>query len=138
MITQTTHRTRLVLADRRPRVRFALRTLLERQPGIEVVGEAMNAETLVAHLMRAHPDVLLLDWRLEAKATAGLVAALRRCCPNLYLIVLSGRPEERREALAAGVDAFVSKMDPPNRLLETVQRVKRTEAALIDLSVCTQ
>jgi DNA-binding NarL/FixJ family response regulator len=37
--------------------------------------------------------------------------------PNLLVVVLSGRPEVRREALAAGADAFVSKVDPPERLL---------------------
>jgi DNA-binding NarL/FixJ family response regulator len=131
MITETAHSTRLVLADRRPRVRFALRTLLERQPGIEVVGEAENVETLLAQSKSACPDVLLLDWRLAAKASVDLVTLLRRCCPNLYLIALSGRPEEQGEALAAGADAFVSKIDPPSRLLETVQSAHRAEAELV-------
>ena len=129
MITETVHSTRLVLADRRPRVRFALRTLLERQPGIEVVGEAENVETLLAQSKRACPDVLLLDWRLASRASVDLVTVLRGCCPNLTLIALSGRPEEQGEALAAGVDAFVSKIDPPSRLLETLQSVHRAEAA---------
>ena len=35
-------------------------------------------------------------------------------------VALSGRPEERQVALDAGVDAFVSKADPPERLLATI------------------
>ena len=39
---------RILLADGQPRVRFAMRVLLERQPGVEVVGEAVDAEDLLA------------------------------------------------------------------------------------------
>ena len=88
MMTQTAYRTHLVLADRRPRVRFALRTLLERQPGIEIVGEAADAETLLAELERGCPDVLLLDWRQKRPATVDLAAALLCWFPTLYMIAL--------------------------------------------------
>ena len=119
----------ILLADNQPKVRFGLRVLLERQPGLKVVGEATDAEGLLAQMEADCPDLVLLGWSLPGLAKAdpsassgqGLLSALRRICPDVYVIVLSGRTEARRAALDAGVDAFVSKCDPPERLLAAIE-----------------
>jgi len=113
---------RVLLADDRPKTRFALRLLLERQPGIQVVGEAADAEELLVRAKAACPDVVLLDWELPNLAPdGGSLSALRGVCSPIVVIALSGRPEARMRALAAGADAFVSKADPPERLLAAVR-----------------
>jgi DNA-binding NarL/FixJ family response regulator len=111
---------RILLADNQPEVRFGLRVLLERRPGFEVVGEAVGAVDLLAQAEAGCPDLVLLGWELPGLARNDLPSALRRVCPNLRVIVLSGRPEARRVALTAGADAFVSKADPPERLLAAI------------------
>ena len=111
---------RILLADDQSNVRFALRALLERQPGAQVVGEAANAETLLSQVSTACPDLVLLNWGLPGMAADELPPALREACPDLAVIVLSGQPEARRAALAAGADAFVSKTDPPEELLAAI------------------
>jgi DNA-binding NarL/FixJ family response regulator len=111
---------RILLADAQTRVRFALRVLLERQSGFEVVGEATSAEDLLARAAVSCPHVVLLDWNLAGTAGARLLLALRRDCPDVAIIVLSGRPEASRAALAAGADAFVSKGNPPEHLLASI------------------
>jgi DNA-binding NarL/FixJ family response regulator len=111
---------RILLADHRSEVRYALRALLGQRPGLNVVGEAVDANTLMAHVGIACPDLVLLDWRLHGLAALNLLPALRGICPKVVVIALSGRPEERQAALDAGVDAFVSKADPPERLLATI------------------
>jgi DNA-binding NarL/FixJ family response regulator len=111
---------RILLADDQPKVRFAMRALLERQPGLKVVGETINAENLLAQAETVCPDLVLLDWELPGMAAADLLTVLRAACPDLYVIALSGRPEAYRAALKAGADAFVSKVDPPERLLRAI------------------
>jgi DNA-binding NarL/FixJ family response regulator len=118
---------RILLADGQPRVRFALRVLLERQPGWQVMGEAADVRSLLAQMDTACPDLVLLDWGLPGRAVADLLPALRRACPDLAVIALSGRPEVRRAALAAGADVFVSKADPPERLLAAILSVEERE-----------
>ena len=113
---------RILLADDQPKVRFALRVLLERQPGLEVVGEAVNALDLVAQAQLTCPDLVLLSWELPGQATSELLSALRSACPDLVVISLSGRLEERRAALTAGVNAFVCKCDSPERLLKVIEK----------------
>jgi len=110
-------RMRVLLADDQPRVRFALCVLLEQQPGLKVVGEASDAQDLLAQAQVTRPDLVLLAWELPGLAAAGSLPALRRICPNLFVITLSGRPAARRAALAAGADAFVVKGDAPDELL---------------------
>ena len=55
---------RIMVADYQLKVRFALRTLLSRQPGVEVAGEAATAEELLAQVPKTQPDLVLLQWRL--------------------------------------------------------------------------
>ena len=111
---------RILLADGRPKVRFALRVLLERQPGLEVVGEASDACQLLTQVGEISPDLVLLGWELPGLAAPESLSSMRDVCPGLSVIAMSGRPEARQVALAAGADGFVSKVDPPDRLLAAV------------------
>ncbi len=113
---------RILLADSQPRVRFALRVLMAQQPGVTDVAEVADAAALVAELCAGQADLLLLDWDLPGLAEAGGLRALRQAVPQLGVVCLSGRPGARRAALAAGADAFVSKSDPPERLVDAVRR----------------
>ena len=110
----------ILLADNQPRVRLGLRVLLERQSGLSVIGEVTNAQDLLVQAKVGRPDLVLLGWSLPGLAKADLLPALRSVCPESSVIALSGRPEARRAALAAGADAFVYKCDPPERLLAAI------------------
>ena len=121
---------RVVLADDQSRVRSALRLLLEQQPELEVVGEAAQAEGLLVQVKALCPDLVLLDWELPGLQTVSLLPALRDLCPHLRVVALSGRPEARQAALDAGVDAFVSKGNPPEQLLAAVCRGTMDDAPL--------
>jgi DNA-binding NarL/FixJ family response regulator len=107
----------VLLADDQAEVRSALRFLLEQEPGMHVVGEAAEARDVLAQDAATQPDLVLLDWELPGPPAADLLPALRFRCHRTIVIALSGRPEARQEALDAGVDAFVSKGEPPDRLL---------------------
>ena len=111
---------RVLLADDQPKVRFALRVLLDRQEGLEVVGEAGDAENLLALAEVTHPDLVLLGWELPGLVTERTLSALHELCPGMPVIALSGRPEARQAALAAGVKTFVSKTDLPECLLMAI------------------
>ena len=115
---------RIVLADTRTNVRFALRALLRHRVESEVVGEAANAEELVSEVNRLRPDLVLLDWDLPGRGT-DLLPDLRRLYPGLHVIVLGVRAEARVSALMAGADAYVSKTEPPEHLVAALWRAER-------------
>lgn len=114
--------TKLILADDNPATRSALAFILNQRLGLGIAGEAASMEELL-RVLRAAPveaGLLVLDWELPGLSQAGGVAALRALRPNLRIVALSARAGAREEALAAGADAFVSMVEPPEMLLAAV------------------
>jgi len=118
---------RVLIADDQPQVRSALRLLLKQEPGVTVVGEAEDTQQALELAAGQRPDLVLLDWELPKNAGQRLLPALRARCPRVTVVALSGRPEARQAALDAGADAFVSKGDPPERVLATVKNCIREQ-----------
>jgi DNA-binding NarL/FixJ family response regulator len=114
---------RILLADEGEMTRFALTALLEQQPGWIVVGEIDAAKKLLPKVEETNPDVVLLSWNLPKLRHEELISELASNFPGIAVIVLSGRPEMRPQAIAAGASAFVSKAEPPDRLLEAVKAI---------------
>ena len=119
----------VIVADDQPEVRSALRLVLSQEPGIEHVGEAGHAGELLLLIAGGCPDLVLLDWELPGLRGDELVDALRAHCPSCRVIVLSGRPEARLGALAARADDFISKQEPPERLLASVRSLYKAKPA---------
>jgi CheY-like chemotaxis protein len=114
----------ILSADGQPRVRSAIRLLLEQQPEANVVEEVANAQELLKHVGNRCPDVLLLDWELPGLTPEKLLGTLHTIYPDLFIIVLDSKPQTRQVALEAGADGFVSKNDPPERLLAAIESFK--------------
>ena len=123
---------RVLLADDQAKVRSALRLLLEHQPDVEILGEAVDTTGLLDWLKAVDPDVILLDWELPGQPAVSLLCQIHSHRPGLRVIDLSGLPEARQAALAAGAYAFVSKGDPPEILVHTVHTCSRQETAVYE------
>ncbi len=124
------HPARVVLAEPRADVRSALRLLVTDALGMHVVGEVADAADLWSQIRAAQPELLLLDWGMVAAQATTLVPALHAMWPGLHIIALSGRTEVELAVLQAGADAFISKTDPPERLLEALQAVRMGDPSL--------
>lgn len=119
---------RVLLADDQTWLRSAMRLLLEQDPEIEIIGEAAEVRSLLAKAFTLQPDLVLLDWELPGLTSAGVgqrvLRTLHKVAPHICVIALSGLPNAGESALAAGAEFFVSKADPPEALLATLQAVK--------------
>lgn len=118
---------RAIIADDQPKVRFALRVLLESQQDVEIIGEVDEACELLEQVTKSSPSVIILDWLLPGLPAIGSIASLRDVCPEIFIVALSGRPELGQEALSDGADAFVSKIDPPDRLLAALDEIRANQ-----------
>ena len=121
---------RVLVADDQTAVRSALRRLLKEEPGLSSVDEAVRVEGLLVKAMVTRPDLVLLDWELPGLPTVEqtrcrFLDSLRALDTHPKVIALSGRPGARRAALDAGADAFVSKGDPPERLLTAIRMINK-------------
>jgi DNA-binding NarL/FixJ family response regulator len=115
--------TRILVADNDARVRSALQTLLREEPEQLTIHETADLHGLARQVSEFRPDLVLLDWELPGRPAAALLLALHGLTYHPKVIVLSARPESERDALTAGADAFVSKSDPPERLLRSFRRL---------------
>ena len=80
---------RVLLADDQAQVRSALRLLLTQEPGLSVVGEATEAQALLAQAEDIHPDMVLLDWELPGLQAADPLSTLRARCHSLTLVEMT-------------------------------------------------
>jgi CheY-like chemotaxis protein len=113
-------RMKILLADDNPEVRSALRLLLEQEPVLATVTEAADTQALLGRFSENCPTVVLLDWELPGLHTSDFLMTVRTHCPETKIIALSSKFEARQQALAARVDAFVSKAEPPEKILSTL------------------
>ena len=113
----------ILVADNDARVRSALQTLLRQEPEQLALHETADLTGLAQQVKEYRPDLVLLDWELPGRPAAALLLALHGLTYHPRVIVLSTRPESESDALAAGADAFVSKSDPPERLLRSFRRL---------------
>ena len=115
---------RILLADDQERVRYGLRALLRQQPGWSVIGEAENANDLLALAAVLDPDLVLLDWNLPDMPGDNILFSLQQINQKLPVIVLSGQIEVKTQALEAGANAFFGKANSPDQLVKTIQNVQ--------------
>lgn len=117
-----------VIADATPFIRLAIRDALERG-GVDVVREAGSAPDAFEAVVKANPEVLLLDADLDPEM--GTVAAIHRARPDLSIVVLCLDATERLglAAVRAGACGIVPKATDAERLPAIVRGVLQGEAA---------
>jgi DNA-binding NarL/FixJ family response regulator len=104
---------RILIADDNRPVRLGLRRLLERQPGWEVCGEAVDGRDAVQKSRELHPDVIILDFKMPR--ANGLEAAheITKADPRVLILLCTIYLSEQlaEQARKAGVRGAVSKTD---------------------------
>jgi len=114
---------KVLIAEDQVKVRFGLHILLKQQPDLQVVGEAIDRETLENLVRSMQPNLILLDWNLPGITLREIIPLLKEACPGVHIITLSERQECRKAVMEAGSDAFAFKADPPDKLLSVISEL---------------
>ena len=116
---------RIVLADDHGIVRRGLRSLLEGEPGVEVVGEAANGREALKLLETTKPDMAILDVAMPMLNGIEVTAQAMKAFPDLRVIILSMYADEAYivRALTAGARAYLLKEATEDDLLPAVRAV---------------
>jgi DNA-binding NarL/FixJ family response regulator len=123
---------RLLLVDDQAIVRTGLRTLLEVEPDLTIVGEAANGRTAVRLVADLVPDVVLMDIRMpDMDGIAATEAIIRSGSATRVCILTTYNVDEYVfDALAVGASGFLLKTDAPERMVATIRAVADGEFAL--------
>ena len=125
---------RIVLVDDHAILREGLRSVLDREPDLRVVGEACSKEEAVAVAAGLEPDVVLIDLKLSAGSDyegLALCKDLAKTNPHMGLLVLTTFLDERLvvEAVHAGARGYVVKDVDTTELVRAIRAVARGESA---------
>jgi DNA-binding NarL/FixJ family response regulator len=111
---------KVLIADDQADVRHALRILLENEGGPCAFSEAEGLKSLFKETENAKPDLILLDWELSGKTMDDVIPVLRCIAPGVKIVALSVYPEAEKAAIMAGADAFISKGENSDRLIDII------------------
>lgn len=125
---------RIILVDDHAIVRHGLRSILEREQDLEVVGEASTAAEAMAVIEHARPTIVLLDLKLSTGADSeglSLCADLTERHPGLAVLVLTTFLDDSLVAAAIqhGARGYVVKDVDTTELLRAIRAVARNESA---------
>ena len=124
----------VVLVDDQPLVRAGLRTLLERDPEITVIGEADQGRRGVWLVQQNKPDVVLMDIRmpeLDGLASTRLIVADEQLKGTKVVVLTTfDEDEDIQEAIRAGAAGYLLKDIAPEELRRAVHIVAAGEALL--------
>ncbi len=123
---------RLILVDDHEVVRIGLKSLLERHPQFDVVGEAGSAREAVEQVAALKPDIAIMDIRLPGTSGIEACEEIVTKFPGTKVIMLTSYAEDEMlfSAIRAGASGYILKQIGSDELVKALEAVSRGEALL--------
>jgi two-component system response regulator DevR len=123
---------RILLVDDHEVVRLGLKSLLERHPQFEVVGEAGSAREALDQVSALKPEVVLMDIRLPGTSGIEACEEIVNKYPGTRVIMLTSYAEDEMlfSAIRAGASGYILKQIGSSDLVKALEAVSRGEALL--------
>lgn len=123
---------RILVVDDHEVVRQGLRSLLERQEGFEVVGEAGSVAEAIEAALHLNPDVVVMDVRLPDGSGVEACREIRAIKPSIKVLMLTSYPDEEAvfDSIMAGASGYVLKQVRAKELVGAIRRVGQGESLL--------
>jgi DNA-binding NarL/FixJ family response regulator len=126
------HPTTLLLVDDHEMVLLGLRTVLSRESGFRIVGEAMTATDAVAKACKLKPDVVLLDVRIPDEQGISVCTKILEGSPGTRVIFLTSYADDETvmAALLAGAEGYLLKEVGAEALIRSIRTVTSGKSIL--------
>ncbi len=123
---------RILLVDDHEVVRLGLKSLLERHPQFDIVGEAASAREALELVDKTRPDVVVMDIRLPGTSGIEACEEITTKYPDTRVLMLTSYAEDEMlfSAIRAGAAGYVLKQIGGDELVHALEAVARGEALL--------
>jgi DNA-binding NarL/FixJ family response regulator len=120
---------RVLIVEDQTLMRHGLKTILDLEPGLRVVGEAADGEAGVHMALDLYPDVILMDVRMPKLNGIEATEAICSVWPEAKVIILTtfGRDDYVFQGVRAGALGFLLKDTPADNLIQTIRRIHAGE-----------
>lgn len=116
---------RIFLVDDHMVVREGLKTLINAQPDMKVIGEANNGNQVWEQICACMPDVVIMDISMPEVNGIQATAEIKRACPEVHVLVLSVHDDTSylRQLLAVGAAGYILKHTAADALIRAIHLV---------------
>ena len=123
---------KVLLAEDHTIVRKGIRSLLDNEADIQVVGEAENGYDAVAKTEELLPDVVLMDYTMPILNGLEATRQIRKRFPDVKVVILTMHADEEYifQFLQAGASGYLVKQTAPKELVSAIQAVHQGESYL--------
>jgi DNA-binding NarL/FixJ family response regulator len=131
---------KVLVADDHPLIRTGIRNILNRAPGIKVVGEAVDGEHVFRLVEQTKPDVLVLDMEMPTLTGVDVARKLRSKGDSLPILALSAHEDKQfiMGMLETGAAGYLVKDEVPETLVRAIRGVARGESGWVSQRIATR
>jgi two-component system response regulator NreC len=118
---------RILIADDHRILRAGLKSLLDDDPRLEVVGEAINGDEAVQKAVELHPDIVLMDISMPGLDGLEATRSVLQSVPQTKVLILTMHNDSAlvQEYLRAGVSGYILKQAAESELIDAIYAVWR-------------
>jgi DNA-binding NarL/FixJ family response regulator len=120
-----TKKKKVLIVDDHPMICEGIAMLIEHEPDLMVVGKVPTATAALRAIEKLEPDIVVVDITLQDSSGMELIKDMKIRWPDLPALVFSMHSESffAARVLHAGARAYVSKREPPGKLIEAIRHV---------------
>jgi two-component system, NarL family, response regulator LiaR len=123
---------KIIIVDDHAVVREGQRALIETEPGMELIGEAVDGLAAVELLKSCKPDVILMDLLMPRMNGTEAIKEIKNIIPDVKILVLTSFAEDDKvySAVKAGALGYLLKDASPDELLSAIKKVSLGESSI--------
>lgn len=116
---------KVLLVDDHPIVRHGIRRLIEKEPGLQVCGEAEDVADALTLIENDPPDIIVLDLSLKNSSGFDLILDVKQRWGDMRILVLSMYNEDvyAERVLRAGASGYIMKQEAPKKVITAIWAV---------------
>ena len=125
-------KTSIILVDDHEMVRLGLKSFLNLQPDVEVIGEASNGRTGIDMALELRPDVVVMDLVMPEMNGVEATLELLKAWPEAKILVLTSYLDNEKiyPVIAAGAKGYMLKTSSAAEILNAIRKVAKGKLAI--------